>query len=285
MDYYDCNCGDDYRCECQDGCVEELQADNTDRWEGRCGCCCGCGCPGPVGPRGPRGFTGAIGPMGPRGFTGDTGPRGDKGERGDVGPVGPTGATGPIGPMGPAGPTGATGPEGPAGPTGATGPIGPEGPVGPIGPEGPIGPANGLNAYGNVYRIGTQALDVDLPSDQILIEFNASNHLVGMSHPVPSTVEITSGGIYEIEFAAYFTITSGAGTAATFAIEVDGVPVPGGVFRRQVFEAIQIYTGSVITAIPDGGEVQLIFSALGNMTANLIGTEVTAFLVIKKLDA
>jgi len=184
---------------------------------------------------------------------------------------------------GPRGPRGPKGDPGERGPRGRRGPVGPAGPEGPI---GPVGPANGLNAYGNVYREGTQELNIEEATDRVLIEFNGSNHLTGMNLTTPMMVEITSEGIYEIEFTAYFTLTSGSGQTATFAIGLDNVPVEGGEFTRQiqVFEEIQIYTGSVITAVPAGGQIQLIFSASGAMTASIVGTDVTAYLVIKKLD-
>jgi len=56
--------------------------------------------PGPQGPKGPKGDTGAKGPKG------DTGAEGPKGDRGPAGPKGDTGAKGPKGDRGPQGPKG-----------------------------------------------------------------------------------------------------------------------------------------------------------------------------------
>lgn len=67
------------------------------------------GAPGPEGPQGPIGLTGATGPQGPIGLTGATGPQGPQGDTGPQGPIGLTGATGPDGPQGPQGETGANG--------------------------------------------------------------------------------------------------------------------------------------------------------------------------------
>jgi hypothetical protein len=83
--------------------------------------------PGPEGPVGPKGDTGATGPAGLKGDTGVTGPAGPKGDTGVTGPAGPKGDTGATGPAGPKGDTGVTGPAGPKGDTGVTGPEGPAG--------------------------------------------------------------------------------------------------------------------------------------------------------------
>jgi hypothetical protein len=72
--------------------------------------------PGPVGPQGPQGNTGAQGPQGPTGNTGAQGPQGPTGNTGAQGPQGPQGNTGAQGPQGPQGNTGAQGPQGPSGP-------------------------------------------------------------------------------------------------------------------------------------------------------------------------
>ena len=55
------------------------------------------GSPGLVGPRGPRGFTGAKGKTGALGHRGPRGRLGVTGATGVIGPTGPAGATGPIG--------------------------------------------------------------------------------------------------------------------------------------------------------------------------------------------
>ncbi|WP_297232223.1 hypothetical protein [uncultured Flavonifractor sp.] len=97
---------------------------------------------GPMGPTGPRGFTGATGPTGPtgeRGATGPTGQMGPTGQTGAAGATGPKGVTGPVGPTGPTGSAGTRGERGPTGPTGATGPQGLRGATGPTGPKGPTG--------------------------------------------------------------------------------------------------------------------------------------------------
>jgi hypothetical protein len=80
--------------------------------------------PGPAGPRGLAGPTGAVGPAGPAGPAGAIGPAGPAGPAGAVGPAGPAGPAGPVGPAGPAGAAGTVGPAGATGPTGATGPEG-----------------------------------------------------------------------------------------------------------------------------------------------------------------
>lgn len=71
-----------------------------------------------VGPRGPKGDTGATGPQGPKGDKGDTGAQGAKG---DTGATGPPGLKGDTGATGAAGAPGAQGPAGPQGPQGSPG--------------------------------------------------------------------------------------------------------------------------------------------------------------------
>jgi hypothetical protein len=53
-----------------------------------------CNTPGPAGPQGPAGATGAQGPAGPQGATGAQGPSGPQGATGATGPQGPAGAAG-----------------------------------------------------------------------------------------------------------------------------------------------------------------------------------------------
>jgi hypothetical protein len=143
---------------------------------------------GPIGATGPTGATGAQGPIGLTGPTGATGAQGPIGLTGATGPAGTTGAQGPIGLTGATGPTGPTGPQGPTGPTGATGLqgnngnngidglsayqiwlnlgnvgnqtdfinslTGPQGPTGATGPQGPIGLTGPTGATGAQGPIG-----------------------------------------------------------------------------------------------------------------------------------
>ena len=103
------------------------------------------------GPQGPAGIDGVTGAQGPIGLTGPQGPAGNDGAVGATGPQGPAGndgavgATGPQGAAGNDGAVGATGPQGPAGNDGAVGATGPQGPAGPIGLTGPQGPAADFN--------------------------------------------------------------------------------------------------------------------------------------------
>lgn len=50
-----------------------------------------------------------VGPRGPKGDTGAQGPIGETGPKGDQGPIGETGSQGPIGNTGPQGPAGKNG--------------------------------------------------------------------------------------------------------------------------------------------------------------------------------
>ena len=68
---------------------------------------------------------------------------------GPAGPQGNAGVTGATGLQGPTGPTGATGIQGPTGPTGSTGIQGPTGPTGSTGIQGPTGPTGPTEPYPN----------------------------------------------------------------------------------------------------------------------------------------
>lgn len=65
--------------------------------------------PGPQGPAGPQGQTGATGPQGPQGPIGNTGPQGIQGPIGNTGLAGPQGIQGIPGPQGIQGNTGLAG--------------------------------------------------------------------------------------------------------------------------------------------------------------------------------
>lgn len=134
------------------------------------------GSPGPTGPTGPGGLTGAQGPTGPigatgptgaAGLTGATGPTGAQGIQGIQGSTGPTGAqgiagaTGPTGAAGAAGatgPTGAQGIQGVTGPTGAQGIAGATGPTGATGAQGIQGPTGLTGAAGATGPTGAQGI-------------------------------------------------------------------------------------------------------------------------------
>ena len=114
------------------------------------------------------------------------------------------------------------GPRGPIGPIGPTGPTGPTGPIGPIGPTGPTGPTGaGIETFAYIYRIGEQ--DVAAGAD---VQFNQTpipaTLPTGISFTTPSTINITSVGIYEIE---YYAITEAANI--TLALIKNGVEVIG----------------------------------------------------------
>lgn len=92
--------------------------------------------PGPTGPMGTQGSTGA---QGPRGFQGQIGPTGLGGEPGMKGYTGPTGEPGMKGYTGATGPAGEPGMKGFTGPTGPAGEPGMKGFTGPTGSTGPPG--------------------------------------------------------------------------------------------------------------------------------------------------
>ncbi|XP_076829479.1 collectin-12-like isoform X2 [Brachyhypopomus gauderio] len=151
------------------------------------------GPPGPRGPLGEKGHTGAVGPPGQKGergnigeagvpgsqgekgssgypgltgFTGKQGSRGSsgpKGLRGSGGRAGPQGVKGETGTPGQPGRDGLPGPQGLRGPTGVRGPIGPvgeSGPPGPVGPMGPTGPPGLPGPPGKVAPLPTMGVEL-----------------------------------------------------------------------------------------------------------------------------
>ena len=123
--------------------------------------------PGPAGPKGDKGDTGAQGAKGDKGDTGaqgiqgNQGPQGQQGVKGDTGSQGAQGVKGDTGATGadstvpgPPGPQGAKGDKGDTGATGAAstvpgppGATGPQGNAGPQGAQGPQGTAGTITIY------------------------------------------------------------------------------------------------------------------------------------------
>lgn len=242
---------------------------------------------GETGPRGPQGERGFQGPQGLRGVTGERGPRGDIGPQGAQGPCGQTGAQGPMGPQGlqgPRGEKGDRGAQGDRGPRGQTGPQGETGEQGPQGPQGPEGPAIGLLAYGAMHHTGEESFTVVSPGAVVPITFthnsNANKNIVH----VPQTAEmgVMLCGDYEISFMLCF-IPTVSGTA-TFALQVNGVNLSGGVFNSTLACNYQVFSGSVMTTLQANDTVRLIITAPSFQGITLSGTDVNAVVSMKKLD-
>ena len=270
-------------------CCDNRFPNGTNVYSFGCGATgCGCGYPagmvigptGMTGAAGATGATGATGPIGPTGATGATGPAGadgavgptgatgatgPAGADGAVGPTGATGATGPAGADGAVGPTGATGATGPAGtngavgPTGATGATGPAGPIGPTGatgatgPTGPAGPEPQPRAFAQPISTSGQTVEAGSP-----VAFDSSTAARGItSAPGATEVTVDEAGTYAV-FASVTSTDPG-----TFAVELNGQPVPGGVLPASGNTS----AGAVIVNAAAGDRISVVNTGSG--AANL----------------
>jgi hypothetical protein len=172
------------------------------------------GNPGPQGPQGIPGDTGAVGPQGPIGLTGPQGPQGTTGPTGLTGQTGPQGATGPQGLTGVQGPQGATGSQGPIGltgpqgsastvpgPQGATGSQGPIGLTGPQGsastvpgPQGPIGLTGPQGATGAQGATGLQG-PIGLTGPPAVINYDSIAGIVANDSSVSQNLYLECVGM------------------------------------------------------------------------------------------
>ena len=217
------------------------------------------GAVGPTGATGATGPAGADGAVGPTGATGATGATGPAGADGAVGPTGATGATGPAGANGAVGPTGATGATGPAGPigptgaTGATGATGPTGPAGAIGATGPAGPEPPPRAFAQPISTSGQTVEAGSP-----VAFDSSTAARGIT-AAPGATEVTvdEAGTYAV-FASVTSTDPG-----TFAVELNGQPVPGGVLPASGNTS----AGAVIVNAAAGDRISVVNTGSG--AANL----------------
>ncbi|KAM4633566.1 scavenger receptor class A member 3 [Polymixia lowei] len=116
------------------------------------------GAPGPPGPKGNRGETGARGPVGLTGNKGDRGPIGVRGFLGERGPIGPKGAQGEPGPTGARGGAGIKGTKGALGLPGPRGERGQKGDIGNTGKDGIQGPKGPPGIQGQAGLPGIQGV-------------------------------------------------------------------------------------------------------------------------------
>lgn len=233
---------------------------------------------GDVGPQGPQGLCGQTGAQGPPGACGQIGPQGLQGSRGEKGDRGPQGERGPRGLQGDRGSQGVQGPQGETGPQGKTGKQGPEG------PQGPQGPVIGLFAYGAMYHTGEESFTVVSPGAIVPITFthnsNANKNIIHAPQTAEMSIALT--GDYEISFMLSF-IPTVSGTA-TFALQVNGVNLTGGVFNSTLPSNYQVISGSTMTTLRANDAVRLIITAPSFHGITLSGTDVNAVVSIKKLD-
>jgi len=132
------------------------------------------------------------------------------------GPTGPTGPTGPIGPIGLQGPTG---------PTGPIGPIGPIGLQGPTGMQGPIGTGGAVGFYGSFYDTTIQ-VNTDLPLTTRIMKFSNTDISNGVSIVDNTKITFDNQGIYNIQFSAQLTKSSGGGEEDVYIwLSKNGTPL------------------------------------------------------------
>ncbi len=192
------------------------------RWSWNCQC--------NLGPRGPRGETGATGPRGMDGATGETGAHGMDGATGSTGPRGKDGATGASGARGIDGATGAIGPTGADGATGVTGTRGPRGATGPQGLQGDTGP-KGANESG--YFWNTTIPDTDIAAGENIPFSDGAAHSQTINYDVcTKEIALESGGFYKVEF------TVAAKNPNQVTLFLNGWAVPGGTYGIDVCNGV-----------------------------------------------
>ena len=228
-------------------------------------CCQKCAASGLMGPRGPRGYTGARGPAGlpgPQGAAGATGPTGPQGIAGATGPTGPqgiAGATGSTGPQGIAGAIGATGPQGIAGATGPTGPQGIAGATGPTGPAGPLGTINFADFYAlmppdNAATVAP-GTDVSFPQD-------GPTSGTSIQRTGPSSFNLGEIGTYQVLFEV--TVSQ----SGQLLLTLNGADLPYTVVGRDTGTA-QI-VGMALVQTTSVNSILTVRNPAGNYTALLI---------------
>ena len=138
--------------------------------------------------------------------------------------------------------------------------------------------------YGSVYNIGAQDVVVPMPGDTASVVF--SNNAVlsrGIVHkPGEAAVTVRKDGNYEITFTLYFTAS--VSSFATFAIEADGVRLPGATYGRTLDTGYQMLTGQTIAPLNGGDSIRIILTSAIAFGITLTGADVTATLTVKKLD-
>ena len=87
-------------------------------------------------------------------------------------------------------------------------------PQGPTGPTGPIGAANGLNAYGEVYRSTNQTL-TSADTTPVAVDFDQAGESVDVNTATPNTITIEEAGNYLISYTAVINNQAAEATTVT----------------------------------------------------------------------
>lgn len=232
-------------------------------------------------------------------------PRGEIGPTGPTGPIGPTGSTGPTGPegikgdVGPTGPTGPTGPKGATGPTGASGTIGPAGPTGPAGATGPIGPSSSLSLgnYGGIYSDASATLNLttDSLSQTLILKNSMPSKGVGYDSTFNKSLNITSDGIYEVNYGCvYSTDATGATITSpkicTLSVQISRKDQPGTLIADYLVptqDSTTVYSkmfNSTLLQLKSGNSLYLAIGSTTPGTITLPPNYVNAILTVKKID-
>ena len=155
---------------------------------------------------------------------------------------------------------------------------------GPPGPIGPAGPSGGLAAYGSVFQFGEKAFAVTLPGEVVPITFGSNGLLgPGISHtPETADVGTAMAGDYDIRFSLDISVS--AAVPATFAIQVNGASLPGGIFTRTLAAGFQTISGAAMVSLAQNDVVRLILTAPYALVVTLTGANVAGSLQIKKLN-
>ncbi len=274
------------------------------------------GIPGPQGPRGERGLPGLQGEVGQTGPAGTsvtimgsydnlaklkkehpTGNKGDsyiidenlfvwsdnekewtdvgtiKGPKGDIGPTGPQGIPGLQGPPGPKGEQGIQGLQGMTGEQGITGPTGPTGPNG----------AALLSVYGGKYNNITTSINTQEAGNWVSVPLIEELTNINIINSTENALILEQDGVYELIFFLNAMIDKDA--KITLMIRENDVMIPTTVIAKQVKANTEVsFNGSTIIELNAGNKLDMQISATEDNVTVTLGTGITAFLSIKKID-
>ena len=107
---------------------------------------------------------------------------------------------------------------------GPSGPTGPIGATGATGPQGPVGSGGTIANYGVFTDTTTQVVNQNVID---AFTFNTTEASTGVSIGTPtSQIVFTNPGIYNIQFSAQLTVTSGSAETVSIWLRKNGVDVP-----------------------------------------------------------
>lgn len=139
------------------------------------------------------------------------------------------------------------------------------------------------SVYGYVYHNEPQTLAVKMPGEVVPVCFGNHTVLSGLLHDADSPdIKVTETGIYEI---GYMVILQSAMAAhAALSLQADGKTIEGSLTTRLLNAQESVYSGAVLAEIEAGSAIRLVITSGTALSAQLLGSGVSASMMIKKLD-